>query len=235
MNATKITKPSAWDGKQLTGQWNVTLKIDGVRAIWNDEHGWLSRANKPLYNMPPWMMGQPRDCEVFVDTFRDTIRAIRTKSSNIDTPAILPEHLYGIEPLDSRLHWGKLTNPTTDEILGQLRRANILGHEGLVLRQPDRWIKVKPHETHDVAITGFAEGNGKHRGRLGYVTTEKGAVGSGFADIERQTLWAEALAGTLVGHVIEVSCMQFTPAGQFRHPSFVRMRPDKLACVSTKR
>jgi ATP-dependent DNA ligase len=63
---------------------------------------------------------------------------------------------------------------------------------------------------------------------LGFVTTAKGDVGSGFTDIERETLWAEAKADRLVGQVIEVSCMQLTPNSQFRHPSFVRMRPDKL-------
>ena len=98
----------------------------------------------------------------------------------------------------------------------------------MVLRQGDRWIKVKPEETHDVTITGFGEGTGKHLGRLGYVTTAKGAVGTGFTDTEREFLWAESKAQRLVGQVIEVSCMQFTPDGQFRHPFFVRMRPDKL-------
>ncbi|UGA43028.1 hypothetical protein HU230_0032865 [Bradyrhizobium quebecense] len=105
--------------------------------------------------------------------------------------------------------------------------ANDLGHEGLVLRQRNHWIKVKPEETHDVTITGFFEGRGKHSGRLGYVTTAKGGVGSGFSDTERELLWAEAKAGRLVGQMIEVSCLEITLDGQFRHPFFVRMRPDK--------
>jgi ATP-dependent DNA ligase len=53
-------------------------------------------------------------------------------------------------------------------------------------------------------------------------------VGAGFTDTERETLWAEAKAERLVGQVIEVSCMKFTPNGLFRHPFFVRMRPDRL-------
>ena len=224
----EINRPRAWNGNKLAGDWLVTLKIDGVRAIWHDEQGWLSRANKPLYNIPPWRQDRPRDCEVFVGTFRDTIRATRTKFLKGDTPSILPRHMYGLEPLDPRLHWGTLTNPTPDDILAQLQRANDLGYEGLVLRQRDDWIKIKPEETHDVAITGYGEGKGKHLGRLGYVTTAKGDVGSGFTDTEREILWAEAKAERLVGQVIEVSCMQFTPDGQFRHPFFVRMRPDKL-------
>jgi ATP-dependent DNA ligase len=229
MTDIEINKPGAWNGKSLAGDWLVTLKIDGVRAIWHDEQGWLSRAGKPLHNIPPWQAGRPRDCEIFVDNFRDTIRATRTRLTKPDTPAVLPIHVYGLEPLDPRLHWGTITNPSTDDIRALLQRANGLDYEGLVLRQSNRWLKVKPAETHDVTITGFVEGNGKHLGRLGHVTTDKGAIGSGFSDVEREILWAEAKAERLVGQVIEVSCMEFTPSGQFRHPSFVRLRPDKLA------
>ena len=222
-------RPHAWKGKGLTGNWLLTLKIDGVRALWHDELGWLSRAHNPLYNIPAWQQGGARDCEIFVGTHSDTIRATRTKSLKDDTPSIENEHLYGLEPLDPRLSWGNLTNPTAEDILAQLQRANELGYEGLVLRQGEHWIKVKPEETHDVAITGFAEGKGKHRGRLGYVTTDKGAVGAGFTDAERQFLWSEAMDRRLVGQVIEVSCMQITPIGRFRHPCFRRMRPDRCA------
>src|ERR1700733_6303270 len=173
MKTSQINKPRTWNGNKLAGDWLVTVKIDGVRAIWHDERGWLSRANKPLYNIPPWRQGHPRDCEVFVGSFRDTIRATRTKLVTGDTLSVLPEHMYGLDPLDPRLRWGSLCNPTPDDILAQLQRANDLGHEGLVLRQGSHWIKIKPAETHDVAITGYVEGKGKHLGRLGYVTTAK--------------------------------------------------------------
>lgn len=222
-----INNPRSWNGKALAGDWMVTLKLDGVRAIWNNETGWMSRANKPLYNIPPWEEGGPRDCEVFINNFRDTIRATRTKAARIDTPQIGSGDLYGLDAIDPRLHWGSLSNPTPADILAQLQRANDLGYEGLVLRQGEQWIKVKPAETHDVIITGFTEGRGKHRGRLGFVTTSRGAVGAGFSDSERDILWAEAQAGTLVGQVIEVGCLELTTARKFRHPFFVRMRPDK--------
>lgn len=228
MKAAEINRPRAWSGNQLAGDWLVTLKVDGVRAVWNDAQGWLSRACKPLYNIPPWQSGAPRDCELFVGNFRDTIRATRTRVRKGDTPCILPSHMYGLDQLDPRLHWGTLVNPTQDDILAKLQRANELGYEGLVLRQGDHWLKIKPEETHDVAITGYVEGRGKHVGRLGYVKTLKGAVGSGFSDVEREILWTEAKAERLIGQVIEVSCQEFTPGGQFRHPFFVRMRPDKL-------
>ncbi|MBR0854785.1 ATP-dependent DNA ligase [Bradyrhizobium liaoningense] len=228
MGDSKINHPRSWNGKALAGDWMVTLKLDGVRAIWNDETGWMSRANRLLYNIPPWREGHARDCEVFVNNFRDTIRATRTKAARTDTPPIGSQDLYGLAPLDPRLHWGTLTNPTPADIHTQLDRANDHGHEGLVLRQGEQWVKVKPAETHDVLITGFAEGMGKHRGRLGFVTTMKGAVGAGFTDADREILWAEAKDGLLFGQVIEVSCMQLTEDGNFRHPVFIRMRPDKF-------
>lgn len=227
--AQEFIKPRAWRGGDLVGDWQVTLKLDGVRAIWHDQQGWLSRANKPLYNVPPWQPGGARDCELFVGSFRDTIRAARTKLPTGATPTIQPKHLYGLDQLDARLHWGRLINPSAAEILAELRRATDRGFEGLVLRQRDRWVKVKPKETHDVFITGFSEGKGRHLGRLGFIDTAKGAVGSGFSDAERQSLWTEAMAGRLIGQMVEVSCMEFTSNGQFRHPFFVRMRPDKFA------
>src|SRR4051812_23720887 len=75
MTAPKIINPRTWNGKRLSGEWLVSLKVDGIRAIWHDDVGWLSRANKPLYHLPSWQSGRPRDCEIFVNNFRDTIRA----------------------------------------------------------------------------------------------------------------------------------------------------------------
>jgi hypothetical protein len=228
MEPHDFIEPRAWNGKALSGDWSVTLKLDGVRAIWRDQHGWVSRSKKPLYNIPPWQPGIARDCELFVGSFRDTIRATRTKFPNDDTPPIQLSHLYGLDLLDPRLRCGTLTDPSAADILAALQEANDAGFEGLVLRQSDIWIKVKPEETHDVVITGFGEGNGRHGGRLGFITTPRGTVGAGFSDAERQSFWAEAEAGKLIGQVAEVSCMEFTSNGKFRHPSFVRMRPDKL-------
>ncbi|MGM5028332.1 hypothetical protein AB8B02_19080 [Tardiphaga sp. 862_B3_N4_1] len=222
-----INKPISWNRRALAGTWHVTLKVDGVRAIWHDEFGWISRAGKPLYNIPPYQ-GGPRDCELYVGSFRDTIRATRTKFRKTDTPTILREHLFGLDILDGRLNAGALIDPSAEDIFATLSSAQASGFEGVVLRQGVRWIKVKPHETLDVPITGFSEGRGKHAGRLGIIATALGDVGSGFSDEERVALWAEANAGTLIGQVVEVSAMELSAAGKFRHPVFVRMRPDKL-------
>lgn len=60
-------------------------------------------------------------------THGGTIRATRTKFLRGDTPSIESKHLYGLEPLDPRLSCGYLTNPSADDILAQLQRANKLG------------------------------------------------------------------------------------------------------------
>lgn len=91
MENNAINRPRSWNGEPLAGEWLVTVKIDGVRAIWHDEFGWLSRAHKPLHNIPPWQQGSARDCEIFVRTFRETIRATRTRLTKRDTPVIHPQ------------------------------------------------------------------------------------------------------------------------------------------------
>src|ERR1700758_2405049 len=124
MKNADINNPRPWNGKGLAGEWLVSLKVDGVRAIWHDEQGWLSRANNRLYNIPTWQHGLPRDCEIFVGSFRDPIRANRTKRLKADVPSVLPEHMYGLDQLDPRLNWGQLVDPTPDNILTLLQRAN---------------------------------------------------------------------------------------------------------------
>lgn len=242
-----MIKARAWNGKDLKGDWQVTLKIDGVRALWSSE-GWLSRAGKRLYNIPPpgaLLHGGKADCEVYLGNFKDTIRAVRTMTLKPDTPRITQHHLYSLDPLDDRLNGlpyrsspDVITDPKAATILEALASANRLGYEGLVLRQGETWLKVKPEETVDVLITGAIEGIGKHSGRLGALLTAKGKVGTGFSDKEREDLWARhtdfrlpggLLPEPVIGCTIEVSCMQFTPDGMFRHPRFVRMRPDKVA------
>lgn len=81
-----INKPLSWNGKALAGHWLVTLKIDGVRAIWHDELGWQSRANKPLHNIPDWT-GGPRDCELYVHSFVSISSTRGSNSARSSVPA----------------------------------------------------------------------------------------------------------------------------------------------------
>lgn len=223
-----MIKAKHWSGEALPGRWLVTYKIDGVRALWNGER-WMSRADKPLYNIPPHQPGDPTDCEVYLGSFKDTIRGTRTQHLKPDTPVVLREHLYGLDPLDRRL-LGTLLSPnaTVISIHAAMKDALAQGFEGLILRQDEKWIKVKPEATHDIAITGVIEGEGKHVGRLGALMTKMGNVGTGLTDEDRNELWQRHLSGEpLIGQIVEVSYMHLTDDGMFRHPRFVRMRPDK--------
>lgn len=247
-----MIKPTLWNGKDLKGRWHVTIKIDGVRALWDAElKQWLSRAGTPLNNCPaPYIdVGTGRmypgvDCELYLGSLKDTNRAWRTIHLKPDTPRIERQHLYSLDPIDPRLDLGFVEDPAADWIVDSLKQANELGYEGLVLRQGDKAIKVKPHDNFDVLVKAAVQGTGKHSGRMGYLETHMGDVGTGFSDLERDLWWREALAFGTAGHTkdgllrfslpltpitIEVECMQLTPDGKFRHARFIRERFDKIA------
>jgi ATP-dependent DNA ligase len=225
---TDYIKAKAWNGKALKGNWFVTTKRDGVRAIWNGTE-WRSRADKPLYNIPAWDYDLATDVEVFVGSFRDTIRATRTKHLKADTPAIKREHLFELSCIDVRNVRDVWTDPTAEQINAELALALDEGHEGLVLRQGLKWLKVKPEDTTDLLITGAVEGEGKHVGRLGAIMTNLGEIGTGFSDDEREELWLDFNTGKLIGQTVECSYMHLTDDGKMRHARFERMRPDKVA------
>lgn len=211
-----MIKALLWSGEDLKGVWDVSIKLDGVRAIW--DNGWFSRAGKPLYNLPP-----PEglvDCEVYLGSFKSTIKATRSSVTEHQIPY---ECLYSLEPLDKRLWVNAVKDPSKDLIKTLMSEAVGKGFEGLVLRQGDTWLKVKPEETFDVPIYSLVEGRGKHKGRLGAVETPMGKVGTGFTDLEREEIWTKQE----IGRIIEVSCMHLTPDGKFRHPRFIRFRDDK--------
>lgn len=211
-----MNKPKLYKGTTLKGYWEITLKIDGVRAFWKHK-GIVSRADKPLCNLPPMPLGT--DAEVFIKNWETTVSRVRTHKGE----EVSKEHIYTLDPLDPRLHKGYIKDPTPDEIEFLMERAVKEGYEGLVLRQKDRWLKVKPVETTDLVVTGLYEGKGKHLGRLGKVFTELGAVGTGFSDQQREDFWTEDFIGT----TIEVEYMSLTPAGKMRHARFLRERFDK--------
>ncbi|UGA46839.1 hypothetical protein HU230_0012650 [Bradyrhizobium quebecense] len=225
-----MIKAKAWSGKDLKGTWHVTIKIDGVRTLWNAEtRSWLSRADKPLYNLPQWRDGlQPefKDCETYCGSFKETIIRIRAKTK---ARPITVDQMFSLDPLDPRLDAGHLTDPTADAIKTLLKSIVAAGYEGLVLRQGDVWLKVKPIETYDVPVTGVFEGEGKHAGRMGYLTTPMGYVGTGFTDEEREWWWTNRYPVTrwAPAKTIEVECMKLTDDGKFRHPRFLHIRIDK--------
>lgn len=205
----------SWDGNPLSGKWEVTWKLDGVRAIIDANGVALSRAGKPLYNLQHLPAG---DYEIFHKNWETSVSLVRTKQG---TP-VNPAFAFSLHPLDVRLDAGVLLDPSSAEISSALADAISRGHEGLVLRNGGVWIKVKTIETHDVVVTGVIDGKGKYIGGMGALITDKGKVGTGFTKGQRFSFGKD-----IIGQVIEVECMSLTPAGKFRQPRFVRIRFDK--------
>lgn len=208
--------PSEWNGYGLFGKWTVSKKLDGVRAL-SDGQTVLSRKNKPLYGLDS-IASKFRDAEIFCGSFDETITIVR---SHDERPVRLDE-VYHLDVLDERLFLQELHNPTADQINMLIKSVADPGRiDGIVLRQGDNWIKCKPIRTYDVTVIGIIPGKGKHTGRMGALKTVMGNVGTGFTDLDRVRL------NNCIGKVIEVSCLELTKDKKFRHPRFIRLRPDK--------
>lgn len=212
-----MIKAKEWDRTNLSGDWLFTYKVDGVRALVKGGIA-LSRSNKPLHGLKHLPDG---DYEIFHKDWETSVSLVRTHS----TEMIPVSAAYRLIPIDGRLKIMVVTDPTAAYIEKEMRRAVAYGYEGLVLRQGDVWLKVKPSETYDVRIKGFIEGKGKNSGKLGAFITDRGRVGTGFTDSDRSQYWGQQ--HDLEGAYIEVECMGLTPSGKFRHPRFKRMRWDK--------
>lgn len=221
----------AWRGDDLRGEWQALRKLDGVRAlVVHDKprglHRWrvLSRHGKPLYNLTH-LVSYFTDAEVWLGSFKATIQAVRTQA-----PVRVPRSaIYQLNPPDRRLSLGTVQNPTAAHIRHLLRKFKRAGEDGLVLRQGERWLKVKHEATYDVKVTGVQPGKGRHRGRMGALLTPRGKVGTGFSDDDRELQSApyEKKGSFYVGKTIEVACAALTADGKFRHARFVRVREDK--------
>jgi len=212
-----MIKAKYWDGETLTGTWDVTIKLDGVRCLIRGG-GAYSRAGILLPGIPRGF--KDGDYEFFFGSFLETISLARTHQVS---GVIGQEHFYSLLPLDERLYVGQLLDPGPEAIQEALKAALSQKHEGLILRQGDKWLKIKPNRTYDVSVTGLIEGAGQFAGKLGAFVTEMGRVGSGFTVQQRQEFYDESF----IGRVVEVECMQTTENNKFRHARFKRLRPDK--------
>lgn len=209
-----------WNGKDLKGEYDISIKRDGVRA--HQVRGkWISRTGKPLYNIPK--KKGVKIAEIDIGSFKETVSVVRSKPRK--ELMLNTAWVYGIDPIDDRLYLYRTTDPCAAEIMIALNQILEEGYEGLVLRKvgTNNFIKVKKKYSLDVKITGIIEGKGKHKGRLGKFLTEKGGVGTGFTDEERDRYFN----GDLIGKYVEVECMELTESGMFRCPRFIRLRPDK--------
>jgi DNA ligase 1 len=116
------------------------------------------------------------------------------------------------------------------------------GHEGLMIKNLDQpydrrrvkgWMKWKFEDFYDCTITGFAEGEGKHRDKLGaFICDFNGvevSVGGSYKkslDDNNRTFYWENKEGYMDG-VIKVIACGVTPDGSLRHPRFVEFHEEK--------
>lgn len=210
-----MIKAKLYKGQKLKGLWQFTRKIDGVRMLRNEAGFPVSRSDKPLYNLGH-VPKEITDAEIFLNNWGESVSLVRSMYGD---PVPL-DCVYSLYPLDERLILGYYHDPSPDFVADMLKTALAHGDEGLVIRQGDKWLKVKPVETYDVPITGLQPGTGKYVGKMGALLTPMGKVGTGFTDAMRDEEWT-------IGEIIEVECMQLTDDGKFRHPRFVRRRFDK--------
>lgn len=127
-----------------------------------------------------------------------------------------------------------------------LANAELNGLEGIMLKNidslyyPDKrpegcWYKVKKSMTYDVVVMGFTAGKGKYEGLIGAVEFglyKDGALTycgqcSGFTDDMRRIL--TEFPENYLGQVMEISAMERTKDGMFRHPVYKGFRDDKEA------
>ena len=120
------------------------------------------------------------------------------------------------------------------------------GQEGIMLknikatydadkRPEHHWYKVKKNLTDDVVVMDYLPGKGKYEGMMGSVIFGKydkhggrlvqlGSC-SGFTDAQRLEITKHPQK--YLGKVIEISAMEGTEAGFYRHPQFKQLRVDK--------
>ena len=112
-----------------------------------------------------------------------------------------------------------------------------MGYEGAVIKPYDYaykgtrsydWMKMKPKDNMDVIVTDVYEGKGKYKGQMGGVIVDFNGgndIGGGWSDKQRKEYWENP--SLIVGKCIEVSYMEFTDDGNFRHANFEIIREDK--------
>ena len=211
---------------QLHGKWEITIKIDGVRILWNKETDEVTTRNGTPVRREIADAVRARakgdDFELYAGTWN------RTMSVLAGTDTFTDNMLFMLYPtIDNRLYLHSDVDfqlPYTLNVMEYMEIAVASGHEGIVIRQQDKWGKAVPELTADVLVTGYREGAGRNKGRLGSLETARGCI-SGMSDELREMFWDKR--DKLKGLLIEVKYRELTANGKFRFGSFVRIRTDK--------
>jgi hypothetical protein len=232
---TDFQKAITYTGQKIKGPVEISYKIDGVRLLYREDE-LVTRNNKTppgLQLACTWQalekLRHNGDCELYTGKFKDVQGPISQHEP--EPNQFTADHVYPLVELDERLFVARFEeglekdSPTVQSYLGD---AIELGYEGLVLRTPDKWYRVKPKATADVRITGYFEQLDKHKVRknqLGGFTTNYGNV-TAFTEKLRQELWDNPEQH--VGKLMEVEYKELYDTGSFRYAvKFIRFRDDK--------
>ena len=252
--APALLLAETWDGETDPTGWHLSEKLDGVRAYW-DGTRFLSRQGN-RFHAPPWftacLPNVPLDGELWLarKAFQRTVSIVRRQDQSdhwkqlryvvFDAPA-------SAEPFERRLEvLRQLLAPHEsgyvrllpqcgcrgrEHLFAELERINVLGGEGVMLREPGSLyetrrsptlLKVKTFLDGEARVIEHLAGAGRHQGRLGALAVElpngiKFSVGSGFTDAERE-------CPPPVDAIITFRYQELTDGGVPRFPTFVRVR-----------
>jgi DNA ligase-1 len=248
----------AWDNEQDPTGWWMSEKLDGVRAYWDGKQ-FVSRQGNPFF-APAWFThGLPADCpldgELWIDrkAFQRTVSIVRRQDGGsrweavkyivFDAPAVpgpfeaRQREMARVAREDCCPHVHVLSQAPCDGIAHlqqELAHIELLGGEGLMLRQPsslyvsgrsETLLKVKRFQDAEARVVEHLPGSGRHKGRLGALLVEllggrQFSVGTGFTDAQRERPPA-------IGSTITFRYQELTDGGVPRFPSFIRVRTDQ--------
>jgi DNA ligase 1 len=234
-----------------------SIKIDGVRAVFQNgkfysrkglEYVGLNHLAEELFNVKEKLDGElvvpNQSFQVSSGLIRNDSPTPSAQFKIFEVPSIRGPFIERLTLLDD-LH---LIGPNIhkvphvalygeDKVYEFYSDCRKFGHEGAVIKPYDYeykgtrsydWMKMKPRDNKDVIVTDMYEGKGKYKGMMGGVVVDFNGtndIGGGFSDKQRKDFWESP--SLIVGKCIEVSYMEYTDDGNFRHANFEGIREDK--------
>lgn len=219
--------PGYYDGEVFAGRWNATSSIMRLDPESDEAKRRIPKLTFQWFDLylprRPKLTFEQRRVEMLRRSYRRNTGDLGRMKRVTVVPATLVHN--------------------ADEVKVAYMAAINAGHEGVMLKRPDglwrptdkrddTWIKVKPFVTVDAEITGYYEGRGKNKGKLGgFVVEYKGkelGVGGGYSDALREKLWRDT--DRYIGKVIEFK-IQDDPneVALGRFVVFKRFREDKAS------
>ena len=227
------------------GYW-MSHKMDGVRAIY-DGTNFISRNGKTFPAPESMKRDMPKgvilDGELYggIGTFQKTVGKVRRGDWQglrfmifdlvADAPTEARQATLKTVPLPSWCEVVEQIQCTDHDHLEDFEDAILeAGGEGVMLRKPgsryvhgrsDDLLKLKRSQTAEARVIGYAEGKGKHVGRVGALIAKYQGklfkLGTGLSNHERET-------PPRVGELVTFSFFELTDGGKPRFPVFLTAR-----------